>query len=538
MGTATDGAVARSLRGYNRLSNIDALLSDRLPTLRGTLQMASRAFHDLLLHCQDNLSRNGRGTFMAVVGLLLFHLLVITPFADAGRRKVDAAADRQRLATVGPDLAAIEERLEAAREASLAAFRPALDDFTEQLALDFARLEASRWRWQQEGEEGSPGGDDPDGTALGASLEMAPPPRGTVPLDIDETRRLALAEAPNRYALLSLLEPLVDEEIVAPRWAALERAWRAEALPPLISGLDAAGAEISQLRGQFPEAEAAWDPLSVALTELSRQAQAWSPELPATPFWWASPESAPQLSLGLGDLEDRLRRPPGLAKLAVSQQQVVERLHTVHRAWERRQADIPPADAASSGFLGLDLDGLSPLFPLALGLLLAAAGWRRSRLLADLAKAVQVAIQHGSPPQLAAWFGGQAAPGQPLTAPLGRLAGSASGRLWLAGLLAWGWIGLAGHQLYGPPTADWRPWLPALAGAGLVLLTTVHRSIVLRRAFALLAATGDVSVDGSRESFGTVDDATSPMVGTSDDGSLMSPAPNPEDDLVETTLRR
>ncbi len=515
--------------------------------------MASRAFHDLLLHSRENLSRNGRGTFMMAVSLLVFHLLVITPFADAGRRKVDAAADRQRLASVGPGLESIGARLETAQGASMAALRPALEELTEQLALDFARLEASRWRWQEEraleagGEDPGDSG-EPGGTAPVAGLEMASPPRGTVPLDIDEGRRRAFAQAPNRYALLSLLEPLVEAEILAPRLAALERAWKTDALPPLISDLEAVGGEISQLRNQFPEAETSWDPLSAALAELTRQAQAWSPQVPKTPFWWASAESEPRLALGLGDHRESLRRPPRLADLEATQQQVRERLRNVYRTWERRQAEIPAADATDGGFLGLDLDGLSPLFPLALGLLLAAAGWRRSRLLVELAKAVQAAVQQGSPAQLKAWFGGQVAPAQPSTASLERLAGSAQLRLWPWLLMSWGWIALAGYQLYGQPTAEWRPWLPALVGAGLVLLATVHRSFVLRKAFALL---GD-GVVGTTPDFEPEDE---PPMADENHGEMLSPvtpqhpedSQHPEDpqhpedleeDLVETTLRR
>lgn len=498
--------------------------------------MASRAFHDLLLHSQENVSRNGRGTFMLVVSMLLFHLLVITPFADAGRRKVEAAADRQRLAAVGPGLESIEQSLKKAHTDSMAAFRPALENFTKQLALDFARLEASRWRWQEERTaelESEPSENVDDPTSLDDDLAMAPPPRGTVPLDIDEERRRTFAEAPNRYALLSLLEPLVEQEILAPRLADLERTWQTDALPPLISGLEAAGAEISQLRGQFPEAEDAWDPLSAALAEVSRQAQAWNPEVPSAPFWWASAESAPRLTLGLGDHSASLGRPPGLADLASSRQQVDERLRNVYRAWERRRAEIPAADATDGGFLGLDLDGLSPLFPLAIGLLLAAAGWRRSYLLAQLAKAVRAAVEQGSPPQLTAWYGGQVAPRPPPTVSLDALASSAQRRLlpWLLG--SWLWIALAAFQIYGQPTVDWRPWIPAWVGAGLVVLATAHRSMVLRQAFGSLS---DGTAD-EKASSGNMH-MPSERVEAPGNPSFRATAEDSEEDLVETTLRR
>lgn len=495
--------------------------------------MASRAFHHLLLHCQDNLSRNGRGTFLAIVALLIFHLAVITPFADAGRRKAEASADRQRLAAVGPALDEAQQILEEANATALKPFQRALDDFTEGLALDLARLEASRWQWQQASQETT---DDERAVAtdetVDTGLQMETAPRGAVPLPIDESQREAFALAPNRYALLSLLEPFVDETLVAPRLQTLERSWQADTLPPLSSRLDAMGNEISKLRSQFPEAKTSWDALSAALTEFSREAQEWQPQAPNSPYWWASPESQPRLTLGLGNFEESLRRPKSLAQMAITQQQVLDRLATVQTAWERRRAEIPAADAELGGFLGLDLDGFTPLFPLALGLLLAAAIWRRSRLMTELARVTGQAISQGSPPELASWFGGQVSPGQLGEASSRQLAKGARRRVVVHLLLSWSWLAAAGYQLYGRPSRNaWHQWTPAWVGAVLVLLAVVHRVGLLRRAFALLSET--VNADTEEAEQGREVPGTFPSEGTENPFVDVE-----DDDLVETTLRR
>lgn len=489
--------------------------------------MASRAFHDLLLQSHDNLLRNGRGSFCALLALLLFHVAVIAPFADAGRRKAEAAADRQRLATVGPALDEAEHRLGKVFEAALKPIEDDLDAFSENLALDLRRLEASRWQWQQSRLQGTDDGDGAEATAgsaddaLDASLQMTEAPRGAVPWPIAEDRRAELAEAPNRYALLSLLEPLVDETILGPRRQALEQAWKTSTLPSLQAGVDEMGGEVSRLRARFPEAATSWDALAAALNELARAAEQWQPQTPSQPYWWASAESEPRLSLGLGEFEESLKRPANLDQLVTIQDQVIDRLAAVRRAWQRRQAEIPAADATPIGFLGLDLDGLTPLFPLVLGLLLAAALWRRTRLQDALATATAHAIAHGSPAQLAQWFGtvvAAAGPASPSVEelPLSQLLRTARRRLLGQLLLAGVWLAATGYQLYGVPTSDWQPWTPACAGIGLVLLAGIHRWLSLGRSF------GRLSVD--TEAHPGADEPT-PQIAEADD-------------LAEPTLRR
>ena len=451
--------------------------------------MASRIFHDLLLQRHDHLSRFERQAFWMVAGLLVVHLLVLTPLLGAWHQTQKATAEGQRLADIGPGLDAMIERLDALRQEYLAALQPALDEHARGLELDLARLEASRWQWQQEGAQdpsdeaaeeaaGAPADALPE---LDRSLLMTEAPRGVVPFPIPEALLPELRQARNRYALLTLLEPLVEEQMLRPRAQTLQRTWDAEVLPLLQGHLDAMGSEVSQWRARLPEAEAGWDQVSAGLSALAAEAEGWTAQPPPQPFWWASPESQPRLTLGLGSHAELLSRPPALARLAVHQQEIRQGLSAAADTWKRRWTDVSSAGETSEGRNSFWLPHALPLFPAALGLLLALLIWGHAGASKALIGAVDRAVSLGSPSDLVAWCGGRVT-GRPESAEPGLRR-----QLLLHSTAAILWMGALAYQVLGPPTDDWAPWIPTGVSAALVLLAACYRLVQLQQGLTQLA---------------------------------------------------
>ncbi len=347
---------------------------------------------------------------------------------------------------------------------------------------------------------------------------MSTAPRGVVPFPIQETLLPELRQAQNRYALLTLLEPLVEEQIVRPKMQALQRTWDVDTLPVLNAELHAIGDKVSTWRARLPEARDGWDAVSVALSAMAEGAAAWTAQPPSQPFWWASPESESRLVLGLGSHREALSQPPSLAHLAVQQQELRNHLAEVAGTWQRRWQDIPLESSSSSGWSASWFSKAMPWVPAALGLLLVTLVWGHTSASRQVIAAVDRAIAYGSPPALADWCGAQISSRYTPSNPSPRL-----GRQFLvqtvAALL---WMGMVAHQTLGQPDADWTPWVPTAIAAGLLLAVAGYRFFSLKQGLRHFET--DLQAD---------DDSNSPAV-----ASLNDAPEHAEENPVEISLRR
>lgn len=445
--------------------------------------MASRIFHDLLLQRHDHLSGLERQIFWVLVGLLGVHLVIVTPFLSAWHHSQEAATEVQRLADIGPGIDATVQRLDRLRDDYLASLQPALEEQIQGLELDLSRLEASRWQWQQDTPEATEEKTaEPSDVSLDRSLVMSEPPRGVVPFPMPETLLLKLRQAGNRYALLTVLEPWVEEQIVRPRMQVLQRTWNTETLPILSAELNAVGDEVSTWRARLPEAQGGWDAVSAALSKMASEAGDWTAQPPSQPFWWASPESEPRLVLGLGPHREALSQPPTLARLAVQQQELRQRLNEVAGTWKLRWTEVASTGSAPQGWLRSWFPKTQSWMPVALGMFFALLIWGHDKASKSLAAAVDRAVAYGSPKSLVSWCGARISGYQGLGTPESGLR-----RQFLvqtaAALL---WIGVAAYQILGLPNADWTPWYPTLIVAILLLAMAVYRLISLQKAIGQL----------------------------------------------------
>jgi len=436
-------------------------------------------------------ARTARRAYPAVVALLLFHAAVVTPFVEQERRRTHLADEETRLADATSAAASAGAALAAGREAAGERIEPALRELLRGVRGDLDRLgaavDAARGEPLPEPVE------EVDVDDAGGELDDASPGEAGAPIDLDPATRDALREARNRYALLGILEPVVEERIVGPRFDALGQAWREEVLPALEAGIDEAAGELAALGPRWPEGSAEVAAAEGAVAELRRVARDLAFQPPEQPFWWAAPEDAPTFELTLTPaVRERLLHPLALDRLAVAAggaeaalgdlagraESARESFRTTSEAERGRLGDF----AATLARLGVDLRGVVLLFPLLLGVLLAAVQIRRGQRLARLAVATRLAVAAGEPRELRRWCLAELG-GPRHFATVAAARGAAVRQALGALLLALLWIAAAAAHLLQLEGLDRDRWLlTVIAGATAAVVATVHRLVAVRRA--------------------------------------------------------
>lgn len=437
--------------------------------------MASRSFQTLFLRAREHFDANGRHVFLTLSTLVCFQLVILGP--QTGSSPSGDQSQQAALESVPRQLEALRPALERAEQQARETLAPAVDQMLVDLGQDLGRLQAALEL------AGSMSSENPD---TPTTLAVEPPTE--LPLGLDADTFDLLVRSPNRYATLTVLEPIVQDNVLAPRFAALDRAWKERALPELEADIEATSATLSRLRTQLPEPRAAWEDLIGGVAGLRRFARELDLSPPERAYWWASPEGSPELSLGLRpEISEQLRQPRALDEwngllsrtlanhgtlLSAVEEIVARDMATRQRAAERRNRQ-----GGALAAIGIDLDSLAGLWPLVLGLVLGASQLRRDQRRRELALATHFLVSHGGPRSLVRWCLLQLSASRDAGARLASLHNRLRNRTLLGLCAAWGWIALTGWLTYGFPFAPAR-WWPAAAGA-LVILAVGTSSLSL-----------------------------------------------------------
>jgi hypothetical protein len=472
--------------------------------------MASQSLEALFLRTRDQTAATGRRAHRAVLALALVHVLVVTPWVERERARSSGEAEEQRFGEL-TDVAALGTALQDATERTRSALEPQLAQLVDGLedALDRLGETVDRLAAEAAAEAALEGGDE------GPPLAVAAP----LPFEIADPERLAairdaVAEgAPGspgtRYGLLAALDPVVEEQIARPGFAEIQRAWEQDALPEVENRLGAAASALPGLRLRFPEAKDEWSAFEGALSGLRAGVRQLEIVPPSEPFWWASPETARALEIGLpAATAEKIRHPLVLDEILAAAEQARSRYEDLAGRLEAERDESLAAtqarDRREQSFaglladLGFDLGAAVVLFPLLLGLVLAAVVARRSQRLHELGTATRLTIEEGGPLALRDWCLAQLS---------GRLSDERTadeawrgGRLRALGVLAaaFAWIAVAALQVRGLEGVDETRWLiVTLVGAAAVLAATVHRLVIARGVVRLFVAGASESVERS-----------------------------------------
>lgn len=459
--------------------------------------MASRSFHALFLRAHDALERTGRRSHAVIVVLLLVHLLWIVPHAGKGVRQAEEAAERQRLEQLSGRLDELSQAFQQGTAGALEEFRPALDLLVGGLEDDFTRLQAARWEIQR-----NTSGDAASEILADPALRVEPPAAGVVPFELSPETIDRIRRATNRYGLLSVLEPVIDERVVGPRFSELQRNWQRDTKPRIQAELEAVAGVIPQWRGRFPEGKASWDGLSSTLGDLQATV-ALEFQPPDAPYWWASPETSPVLRVDLApSIAQDLLEPQILSDLGLRLEEAQRHLAALSSASAAQLQALGNAESRD-GYgqwltgLGLDPRDSAPLFTPLVGLLVGIVLLRRGHRIRRLTVVGRLAMDHGGSDDLRTLILTELSGSSDLTLSTAAAERRAQARVFGALLLTWGWLALAGYQLHGPPEQGSPHWFATLAGAGWVLVAVLWRLWTQQQCLRWLDEDSDLAPHGA-----------------------------------------
>ncbi|MCP4658487.1 MAG: hypothetical protein GY856_24000 [bacterium] len=457
--------------------------------------MASQSLQALFLRVRDQYERSSRFSGLAVVALLFFHVTVVAPFVELSRRQAAASSQFERLRRIEAETNALRPAIAKLGDHAREAMEPALGQLIEGLRGDLLRLAATRRALRDLiAERDATAGDRADSSSQddGDAAEPSPeedPLAGVLPFEVDDPdRSVAIGEAETREELLAALDPLVDEAIVRPRFATLNQLWTATVLPQVEAGLDGVAAEIPQLHGRFPEADAEWDELANALGGFRRAARDLVFKPPERPHWWAPAPGEEELApRPQPAVEEQLREPLVLDELAVTGDRALTRFEALAERMARHREALPSPQQDAAGLsavldrLGLSRQMVAGLFPLILGVLLAGLVVAHTRRLDELGWMIHLLLAAGEPPGLRTWF---------LIRQQWGL-GTGTGRIWrrvlVRGVPALAWVVVAGAQLAGVEGfAKHRVLAATAAGAAVLTIALVRELTVSRSTLAFV----------------------------------------------------
>ncbi len=451
--------------------------------------MTSQTLQALFLRIRDGYERSRRISALVVVALLFFHLTVVAPFVELSKQQAAASSQSERLDRIAAETNALRPAIAKFGHHAREAMEPALGELIDGLREDLRRLAATRRACRDLIAERDAIADDRAGSPPqtdGDAAEPAPEDdllAGVLPFEVaDPDRIVAIGEAEGREELLAALDPLVDQAIVRPRFAALNQLWTATVLPQVEAGVDGAAAEIPQLHGRFPEADAEWEKLANALGAFRRAARDLVFKPPERPYWWAPEPGEEELEpRPQPAVEVELREPLVLDELAVTGGRALAGFEALIERMARDRQALGSAQQATAGLLpvldrlGLRRQTVAGLFPLILGALLAAVVFGHTRRLDELGWTIHLLLAAGEPVGLRTWF---------LIRQQWGLC-QETGRIWrrilVRGVLALAWVVFAGAQLAGVGGFSRSRVLAVTAGGAALLAIALVRWLTVSR---------------------------------------------------------
>ncbi len=377
----------------------------------GSMSTSTQALQAIFSRALEQEATARRWAFFVSLALFFAHLLFVAPALEVGKKEQLLSERHERLRPIGPELEAMTTAIDDLRELAKNGLEPDLERLLAALEDDLSRLEAALVELPR---AASMSADESAGGPVPRLFEPRSPQDLTKPWTIDDPELLFdLEQATSQREMLEVLRPLVEEHIVRPRFAALDRIWKTDFLPRFTAGIDGLASQVPRLRGRFPEADDVWSTLAHALGNVRRLGQELEIAQPAERLWWSSTDQAGALALRpIEAIRQQLLAPLSLDELAASVDLVSEKRQQLAARLEGELETVQRAMAGSGGQRLTQPDELFAasrsavalrLFPALLGTLFAAASWWRTRAILALGRAAW-RIEADADSSLAAWL--------------------------------------------------------------------------------------------------------------------------------------
>ena len=450
---------------------------------------------------QDQYDRSLRWTAIVVIILLVFHVLIFSPFLKADKRLSKVEAHLNSLSGMESTVAGLAEGLTGLSDAAMEAVSQQLKRTFRALRADFDDLSKLVERIRTGGgirlseEKEQPGIEQPSETAamerliaelrlqrnmresnipnLSArerpNLQMQRAPEGALPqikvvppeqrFGFNQNLVDHIKNADNIDGLTDILLPTINEKIIAPQFEALNKAWRTDILPEMKRRAEEIQQRLKVAEQTDPAQESPWRSIRTTLESTLEAANNITFAPPADRFWWITVEGKGEelakIDISVRQELDRTLSITGvtddLAKTIAEQKsaemKLKNELDRIKKSFDKfieRQAEQLAGLPQQIGSIPVDLVSLVSRFPLLIGLVLAALTVWQTRRQEQFIIAVGILREQDRSSPLATWLmrsidRKDRGRRMPLRSSLGFCVAS------------WFWIGIASWEL-----AGWR----------------------------------------------------------------------------------
>jgi hypothetical protein len=440
---------------------------------------------------------------------LLFHTVNFNQFVRLNRQLARAEAERDRLNALLQEVASLTAELQQTEQDTVQTLEQMLDEAQSRLVNDFTALDAAIAEIQ------TPATADFTITGLQGLLEsdlstnIAIQSAPSQPLivspsfEFDENTRQAILKAQNIDELRQVILPVIEAQIIRPRFEELNAYWAEQAAPQLVETCNAALVAIDEKAASFPEGAELWEQARANLKETIQVVSEFQFQPADDPDWWTTvagkrammgeilQAASDQLSAvsGATPIAELNRR---IASIVTEQENIAsalkQELDKIEQSFKDQQSRLATLGKPFE-FISLDLAFVVSMFPLLLGIILASVTVWPAYRLRELAWSVDLMVDRTKDKALQDWFYARTwlylpRPGEPekSAVPVSRLERWASKySVIVRGLLFLVWIAISAWQLVNLGGFSVQSTVSvAIAGGLAILVAETYRWLVVR----------------------------------------------------------
>ena len=333
-----------------------------------------------------------RWSLVVCVAVFIFHILTFSPFVRAQIERAEVLRQSTLLGTASKEIAAVLD----AQEAAMKQVRSDLKNLLKRKKADFSLLQFAVETIRL----GSVPGARPP-----AVQAIRPEPRAMVQMPLSAVQRRSprleeparimffinaieqeglmeqVRRANNGRALRTALLPIVERDVIQPRFAEVQKSWR-ERLPGLRRKAETAKERFVQLAAQFPDVPH-WGSLTTEIDTYLAALEKVAFAPPNDPEWWHSVVGKDDAVLEMKTVAVELISTPSLRSATKSLKKLLSerkrlvvaldaKLTELRRQFEQQKDRLSDLIAPIKG-VALELSVVVGNFPIILALLLALA---------------------------------------------------------------------------------------------------------------------------------------------------------------------
>ncbi len=468
--------------------------------------MDTELLKSMFLRARDHYESAVRWAFIGILICLSLHLITFSQFVRLGKQLSRVQDEIIRFSDFESTVTNIESKLIQLQGIATTALNTRIEIMLDELIGDFTALDrtiASLHPTSSAIAAGTPLSQDP-------TLQMQAFQRSGKIIKLDEEQKSQIRETKDIDELRRVLLPVIEREIIHPRFDELNNYWNNTVLPDITQQAESILKDLQENQPPSFEYKGLWDEIRHTVEQTVATTTTLKFQPPAKdPYWWASVAGKTEELSNIEHATVReLKAIAGFEAVAELSRQIgealgqrkelqatlQEELKRIEENFNKQQSQLA-ALGKPFEVLSLDINALVSRFPLLLGIVLAAITvWPAYRLW-ELAWAADLMAKKGQEPIPWEWFWGKIwsfvpkskgtesreEPQQPIR----------QNRHWIlegfCRCLIFGiWIGIAAWQLNGWETIDFRHLaLFTIGGWVAVVAAQGYRLYIIRRILIL-----------------------------------------------------